>query len=631
MSVSSFISPFIPASVKSFSERASGATSRLFPTAVASPALPNGLAPEVLKKREKELLENQKLYQYEAPATIPGVAFVKGPVSKLPGQTPSFLWKVKAGLVGARITANFSGFVKAAGVVWDAVFTDQNDSKKVSEALNRFQNSVDSKAVAENVLRRFAKARVEGSQFEEKNPIIEPYRDMYNILEKPDIADIFLEDRVFNRLRVAGYNPLSLFAVKDESNMPFDISHMPHDGDTYVKAIAEKRLYALDFSFLSLIEQQRDSKKICVPTKALFVIPPGGGDLTSVAIEVETQVVYPPKENATADESTRWAIAKMAVNNDDAMHHELIAHLGKTHLLIEPFVAATMRQLPSSHPLHVLLKPHFEGTIFINDNASTDLVSRGGNVDKIFAGEIDSVMKWCAAEVVNNKFNASMPDVDLQDRGAMNPMLDMPYRDDALEHFDAMYDWVFGYLSHYYKSDTDVMMDLELQSWVSELTDPSRGRVRDFGDDGSLKIRTLKYLARAVTFVIFSSSVQHAAVNFPQLPFMSYAPAVAGGLWKHPPKPEELADLICYKETLTPIQTAIEQVTILAVLGDVYYTQLGQYRRGEMPNDKPVQDALKKYRARLAAIDKRIAKREKNSFLKYEFMRPGNVPQSINI
>ena len=50
----------------------------------------------------------------------------------------------------------------------------------------------------------------------------------------------------------------------------------------------------------------------------------------------------------------------------DTMHHELISHLGRTHLLIEPFAVSTKRVLPASHPVAVLLAPHVEGTIFIN-------------------------------------------------------------------------------------------------------------------------------------------------------------------------------------------------------------------------------------------------------------------------
>ena len=40
-----------------------------------------------------------------------------------------------------------------------------------------------------------------------------------------------------------------------------------------------------------------------------------------------------------------------------------VSHLGRTHLFIEPFVIATERQLGENHPLRLLLRPHFEGTL----------------------------------------------------------------------------------------------------------------------------------------------------------------------------------------------------------------------------------------------------------------------------
>ena len=49
----------------------------------------------------------------------------------------------------------------------------------------------------------------------------------------------------------------------------------------------------------------------------------------------------------------------MALNTCHAVHHELISHLGRTLQLIEPFVAATRRQLSKCHPLYKLLSPQF--------------------------------------------------------------------------------------------------------------------------------------------------------------------------------------------------------------------------------------------------------------------------------
>eukprot|EP00177_Eucheuma_denticulatum_P008352 GFKZ01015190.1.p1 GENE.GFKZ01015190.1~~GFKZ01015190.1.p1 ORF type:complete len:644 (-),score=90.51 GFKZ01015190.1:154-2085(-) len=585
---------------------------------------------------DPELVENQKLYVYESPPTLPGVAFVKGPPSDLPGQMPSRRWTIAAAYAGAKIELNFSRFnpikiFEAAGTLFQSFFVDNTSVESLSAAAASFTANVNVDNVARVIERTaFRKART-GGQFEERNPTLEPYRDMWNTLDLPEIGNVFMEDKTFCRLRVAGFNPLSLYRAFSTDDMPFSVKDeaLPFDGDTIASAIAQNRLYYQDFSFMSGVPQEANTKKIFAVTSALYAIPPGGGDLTPVAIQCNGEVVYPPKP--TDPFSTRWAIAKMAVNQNDATHHELVAHLGRTHLLVEPFVIATMRQLSSTHPLHVLLKPHFEGTIFINDTASNNLVAPGGDVDQIFAGDITAVMKWCAGTVINNHFNNSIPDVEMEARGVMDPILEMPYREDALVHFQAMYKWVLAYLSHYYKSDADITADVQLQSWVRELVDPACGRLKGFGEDDNGKVTTVAYLARAVTFVIFSGSVQHAAVNFPQYSLMAYAPAVAGGLWEKPPTSSETANIDRWADTLTPTATAVEQIRILGVIGAVYYTELAQYRRGEMPSDKPIQDALSEYKKELEQIEDKITKRESNSVLKYDYLRPSKIPQSINI
>lgn len=601
--------------------------------AVLTPSLHSKATPEQRKNRAIELEENQRIYIYKSPPTIPGVAFVEGPPQELPGQMPSRRWSISVGIAAFKVLLNFlrdkpALIARAIHAIVASILVDRSQERSLQSAIETYE--VDGSDLAQAVLHRFKHARV-GSQFEERNSVLGPYRDMWWTLPFPEIGNIFLEDKVFARLRVAGYNPSSLVRVFSLTDMPFLVADedMPWGGDSMVACIAENRLYAQDFSFMAELPQESGAGKIFAVTAAMYAVPPGGGDLEPVAIQVNGDIILPPKLNRPF--TTHWAIAKMALNQNDATHQELFAHLGRTHLLVEPFVIATMRQLPSDHPVHILLKPHFEGTIFINDTASKNLVKVGGDVDKIFAGDITAVMKWCANLVLSNHFNDSMPDVELKRRGLMNPILKMPYRDDALEHFEAMHEFVLSYLSHFYKTDIEVAQDPELQAWVQELMDPERGRLKGFGEDDKGTVSSVKYLARAITFVIFSASVQHAAVNFPQFAYMSYAPAISGGLYAVPPKPSEEAGLKQWAATLTPIKTAIEQIRILGLIGVVYHTRLGQYRRGEMPDDEPVQSALRRYQNKLGRIDARIEMRERNGRLKYDFLRSSKIPQSINI
>ena len=49
--------------------------------------------------------------------------------------------------------------------------------------------------------------------------------------------------------------------------------------------------------------------------------------------------------------------------------HEVVSHLGNTHIVLEGVLVAMHRQLPKEHPLYDLIHPHLEGTAFINYHA----------------------------------------------------------------------------------------------------------------------------------------------------------------------------------------------------------------------------------------------------------------------
>jgi arachidonate 15-lipoxygenase len=60
-------------------------------------------------------------------------------------------------------------------------------------------------------------------------------------------------------------------------------------------------------------------------------------------------VFYPNDPNDTFA-GKAWTQAKYVVNSADANHHELFSHLAWTHLVIEPFVVCTHRNLSEKPP-----------------------------------------------------------------------------------------------------------------------------------------------------------------------------------------------------------------------------------------------------------------------------------------
>ena len=72
-----------------------------------------------------------------------------------------------------------------------------------------------------------------------------------------------------------------------------------------------------------------------------------------------------------------------------------------------------------------------------------------------------------------------LPAGDLRARGLddREALPECPYRDDILPLWEAIHDWVDGYLRVFYREDVDVRGDAEVQTWVRELAAPAARRI----------------------------------------------------------------------------------------------------------------------------------------------------------
>jgi arachidonate 15-lipoxygenase len=157
----------------------------------------------------------------------------------------------------------------------------------------------------------------------------------------------------------------------------------------------------------------------------------------------------------------------------------------------------------------------------------------------------------------------------VDDAGALP---DFPYRDDALLLWDATRAWVESYLRLYYASDAAVQADVELQKWVAEVGAADGGGLKGFGP-----VPTVAALVDTLTLVIFTASAQHAAVNFPQYPVMSFVPNMPLAAYQPAPsRKDDLGeqDLLAM---LPPLDLAHMQLSLGYLLGSVNYTRLGVY------------------------------------------------------
>lgn len=495
--------------------------------------------------------------------------------------------------------------------------------------------------VSRNFLEKFAENVQEKLKLDAptgKANTLKDFQALFKTIELPAVAYTHQEDEVFAAMRIAGPNPVMLQRLTEaDPRFPVTEAHyraVMGDVDSLAAAYAEGRLYLADYAILDGAVNgsfPRDQKYLYAPL-ALFVVPKadmGDRHLRPVAIQCgqnpDEFPVLTPRSNPHA-----WLCAKTIVQVADANFHEAVSHLARTHLFIGPFAISTHRQLPDSHPLSVLLRPHFEGMLAINDSAQSRLISPGGGVNKILSATIDNSRIFAVLGVQTYGFNSAIFPKQLASRGVddVEKFPIYPYRDDGLLIWEAIHNWAEDYLKLYYADDAAVQQDTALQAWAKELVAYDGGRVIDFGETNG-QIQTLTYLVDAITLIIFTASAQHAAVNFPQKELMSFAPAMPTAGYA---ELQELGDRTTeddYFCLLPPLEQAQEQLQILHLLGSVYLNQLGQYEKDYFQDDK-VNPFLQRFQARLEEIEGIIHQRNRDR-PPYEYLLPSKIPQSINI
>jgi arachidonate 15-lipoxygenase len=280
---------------------------------------------------------------------------------------------------------------------------------------------------------------------------VEAYRALFATLPVPGISYTFQDDSEFARLRVQGPNNMLIAAVGDALPANFPLSAAKYsavvNGDTLGAALADGRLFLLDYKPLEILDPGTYGglAKYAWQPMALFAIPPGGSSLVPLAIQCGQDpidyAIFTP--SPVADKQWGWEMAKFVVAVADGNYHELFTHLARTHLVIEAFAVATHRHLAEVHPIWALLLPHFEGTLFINEQAATSLIAANGPIDHIFAGTINSSQLAAVDARLAFDFYGKMPRADFAARGVGvdSALEDYPYRDDALLVWDAIHEW----------------------------------------------------------------------------------------------------------------------------------------------------------------------------------------------
>lgn len=470
------------------------------------------------------------------------------------------------------------------------------------------------------------------------------FEKLYKELDNPLVTDGWMTDESFGEQRLSGVNPGLIRLAASTSDLSLKLTAQLTDTfgqSALTEMFDNKQLYVLDYRE-KLADIANGPGKYLPRPIAVFQCQDDDnenettgqthGRLMPIAIEIDTSDT--DSKVFTPEDDMLWTIAKMCFNIADANVHEMQSHLGRCHFAMEAIGAVTPRQLAVNHPLHILLAPHLKFLVYNNQEGFDKLVQPGGPVDQLLAATLDDSLKLARLAAEQWSVMQTFPE-NLAERGVEDDQAlpHYPFRDDGLLIWNAISEYVEGYLEIYYKNEEDITDDYELQAWAKQLaaTDETGGRVKDMPS----QIDNVAQLAKIISVFIFNNSAGHSAVNYPQYPYLGFSPSAALAGWsdyrrfftqQNTTEQEQLNFML---QLLPPQEVALGQVGITFALSAYHYDKLGDY--DEDFTEQLPKHHLYLFNQNLKMIEKQIQVRNKSRDTAYTFLLPTEIINSPSI
>ena len=454
----------------------------------------------------------------------------------------------------------------------------------------------------------------------------------------PHAAEYWRDDVWFGSQFLNGSNPEVIRKCeKVPDNFPLKnemVDKLLDRGYNLDKATKDGLIYLVDYKILEGVATmgKPDDKRYITPSMGLLYLR-NNDDMVPIAIQLGQQPgpdtpIWTPQQDTEWD----WIMAKLWLRCADTQYHQMITHLLRCHLMMEPTAVASWRNLSSVHPVWKLLYSHTKGIMAINTLGRNALIPEGGAADQVLSigggGHVALMQKYYRSVT----FDSYDLDKDLTERGVKD-LRKFHYKNDALLLWDAIKKFVAEIIDIYYKNDRDVQKDNEIQDWIRDLHDNGY----KFGSNGVDKkvpqsLKKPEELIHFLTMVIFTCSCQHAAVNFSQLATYGFHPNSPTLMRQPPPTKRGEVDLSFIMSTLANKHQAGEMVTIVHGLTTIYPSEkfLGDYA-DNLFGDALAHAAMARFRAALDDITEKINKRNEGMVAPYTWLLPSNVPNSIAI
>ncbi|KAM9501642.1 polyunsaturated fatty acid lipoxygenase ALOX15B-like [Clarias gariepinus] len=448
------------------------------------------------------------------------------------------------------------------------------------------------------------------------------------------IKEHWKEDSFFVHQFMNGANPRMIQRCRKlPSNLAVQgnmVQDFLHPNTTLDKELEAGNIYLVDYAILDGIPGNVIHGKqqyIAAPLCLLYEHPDKG------LIPIAIQLVQNPTKNTPIflpnDRDDAWLLAKMWVRHAEFQILEVLSHLLRTHLIAEVFCVATLRQLPAVHPIYKLLIPHLKHTLVINCRARTSLISSDGIFKQAVSTGGDGLLMLAQKEYNLMTYRSLQPYCDLRDRD-VSKLNKYFYRDYSLKLWDAIEKFVSSIVSLYYRSDSEVMQDLELQAWIKDIVKEGFANASNFGLPNELQNK--QELITLLGVIIFTSSAQHAAINNAQFDFCSWVFNTPCTMRQPPPTDKDSVTMELIMSTLPDINQSCIAVAVTYLLGKfpANPVSLGQYVE-QYFTESPAQEMIENFKQNLKDIQEEILKEIENVKPQYLYLCPRYVENSIAI
>ncbi|XP_078524470.1 hydroperoxide isomerase ALOXE3-like [Lissotriton helveticus] len=448
------------------------------------------------------------------------------------------------------------------------------------------------------------------------------------------VSQHWKEDTFFGYQLLNGANPLQIqkctkvppnFPVTDEM-----VKHSLGDHTSLHNELQKGNIFIVDYKVLEGIPPnviRGQQQHIATPMCLLYRTP--ADDIIPIAIQLNQTPGPGSPIFLPSDSEWDWMLAKIWVRNADFLVQGGHSHFLGTHLLAETFMVSTLHQLPSCHPVYKLLLPHFRYTLYANMAARDKLVGPGGVFDQSASTGAEHFNDFMKNGLEILTYSSLCIVDNIVSRG-MDKLPKYYFRDDSLKLWAATESFVSSIVDCYYQDDSCVQKDSELQAWVDEIFAKAFLARESSGVPSALKSRA--ELVKYLTMIIYTCSAKHASVNSPQFDFLYWMPNSPATMRNPPPKTKGAATIENILKTLPEVDSTCRIMVLMWVLTSTSSDRvlLGNYPDQLFTEEKAAQ-CIKAFQKRLSEISVEIQKRNQDLPVKYAYLDPLLIENSISI